>query len=261
MDYILLEGGAEFGGEMAQPDRRALELAGGLDAPVSIIPTAAAPDNNHQRAGESGKSWFQGLGATHVDVLPLIDNASANDPALVDALNKSRMIYLLGGFPHYLGQALSRSAAWQAMLAAHQAGAVIAGSSAGAMVLCEYYYHPAAGEVFEGLGLVEGACVIPHHDTSGKSWVNRLQHLLPDTILIGIDEQTGMVNDGADGKWQVWGGKTWDAQDTVAVIKLTKAELQLYSFGFSTVGARGECRELQRHLQGDYQNDQQQTSV
>jgi cyanophycinase len=203
--YILLEGGAEFGGAMAKPDLRALELAGGLDAPVSIIPTAAAPDSNHQRAGENGKKWFQGLGATAPVVLPLIDRASANDPTIVDALEKSRMIYLLGGFPHYLGQTLSQSAAWQAMLVAHQAGAVIAGSSAGAMVLCEYYYHPAAGEVVEGLGLVEGACVIPHHDTSGKSWANRLKRLLPDTILIGIDEQTGMVNDSADGKWQVYG--------------------------------------------------------
>ena len=62
MGYIVLEGGAEFGGEMAAPDRRALELAGGLDVPVSIIPTAAAPDNNHQRAGENGKRWFQSLG-------------------------------------------------------------------------------------------------------------------------------------------------------------------------------------------------------
>ncbi len=45
--YILLEGGAEFGGYMAEPDLRAIQLAGGLEAVVSIIPTAAAPDHNH----------------------------------------------------------------------------------------------------------------------------------------------------------------------------------------------------------------------
>ena len=205
MGYILLEGGAEFGGEMAKPDRRALELAGGLDAPVSIIPAAAAPDNNHQRAGQNGKRWFQSLGATDVVVLPLIDRLSANDPAFVDALKKSRMIYLLGGFTHYLGQTLSESAAWQAMLAAHETGAVIAGSSAGAMVLCEYYYHQAADEVVEGLGLLEGACIIPHHDTFGRSWAGRLTQLLPDTSLIGIDEETGMINDGPSDRWQVYG--------------------------------------------------------
>jgi len=54
MGYLLLEGGAEFGGEMREPDLKAIELAGGFDAPIRIIPTAAAPDNNHQRAGNNG---------------------------------------------------------------------------------------------------------------------------------------------------------------------------------------------------------------
>ena len=49
--YIVLEGGAEFGGRMDEVDRRAIELAGGSSALISIIPTAAAADNNHQRAG------------------------------------------------------------------------------------------------------------------------------------------------------------------------------------------------------------------
>ena len=112
---------------------------------------------------------------------------------------------MLGGFTHYLAQTLIKSAAWQAMRNAHNAGAIIAGSSAGAMVLCEYYYHPAADEVAEGLGLIGGACVMPHFNTFGKSWVNRLTQLLPETVLIGIDEETGMLNDGPDGMWQVYG--------------------------------------------------------
>jgi len=32
MGYILLEGGAEFGGMMKAPDQRAIELAGGKEA-------------------------------------------------------------------------------------------------------------------------------------------------------------------------------------------------------------------------------------
>ena len=54
MGYLMLAGGAEFGGQMRDPDLRAIELAGGFDAPLRIIPTAAAPDNNHQRAGNNG---------------------------------------------------------------------------------------------------------------------------------------------------------------------------------------------------------------
>ena len=66
MGFILLEGGAEFGGRMADPDRQAMRLAGGPDVPISIIPAAAAPDNNHRRAGRKGVDWFKGLGATNV---------------------------------------------------------------------------------------------------------------------------------------------------------------------------------------------------
>lgn len=205
MGYILLEGGAEFGGDMAIPDRRALELAGGPDIRISIIPTAAAPDNNHQRAGQNGMRWFQSLGATDVVALPLIDNQSANDPTLVAALRRSQVIYMLGGFPHYLGQTLLESAAWQAMLTAYKEGAIIGGSSAGAMVLCEYYYNPTTEKVLEGLGLLPGTCILPHHNTSGKSWAERLKRLLPETVLIGIDEETGMLNEGPHGMWQLYG--------------------------------------------------------
>lgn len=205
MGYILLEGGAEFGGRMAEPDRRAIELAGGPQARISIIPTAAAPDRNHERAGGNGVRWFQGLGARDVAALPLIDRASADRADVVAALGESRLIYLLGGFTHYLGQTLLGSASWRAMLAAYQAGAVLAGSSAGAMVLCEHYYDPQGGRVVAGLGLVPRACVLPHHNTFGRGWAARLAALLPDSVLVGVDERTGMIDDGPGGAWRVYG--------------------------------------------------------
>ncbi len=205
MGYILLAGGAEFGDRMAEPDLRAIELSGGFDARISIIPAAAAPDNNHQRAGQNGINWFEQLGAVDVRALPLIDRGSADDPAVVEALKSSRLIYLLGGFPRHLEQSLAGSKSWQAILSAHQAGAVIAGSSAGAMILCETYYDPHTKKAFKGLGLIPGACVLPHHDTFGQNWAPELSRQLPDAILIGIDEQSGMLNDGPQGRWQVYG--------------------------------------------------------
>ena len=95
MGTILLAGGAEFGGRMAEPDRRAIELAGGFAANIRIIPAAAAPDNNHQRAGQNGVNWFKRLGAVNVSALPLIDRKSADQPAVVDALRQSKLIYAL----------------------------------------------------------------------------------------------------------------------------------------------------------------------
>jgi cyanophycinase len=205
MGYILLAGGAEFGGAMAAADRRAIELAGGANARLSIVPAAAAPDNNHERAGQNGINWFKKLGGLNVAALPLIDRKSADDPIVVNALLQSRLIYLPGGFPRHLERSLNGSKSWQAMLKAHQSGAVIAGSSAGAMILCDHYYDPFQKKIFNGLGLIPHVCILPHYNTFGRKWSRKLAQRLRGVILIGIDEKTGMINDGPAGQWQVYG--------------------------------------------------------
>ncbi|HVB25267.1 MAG TPA: Type 1 glutamine amidotransferase-like domain-containing protein [Ktedonobacteraceae bacterium] len=223
--YLLLEGGAEFGGQMSVPDRRAIELAGGPDARVCIIPTAAAPDNNHTRAGNNGVRWFRGLGATAVELLLLIDSASANDASIAATLRQSRLIYMLGGFTGYLGETLKGSESERAMLDAYESGAVIAGSSAGAMVMCQYYFNPERGQVVEGLNFVSNTCVLPHHNTFGKRWASQLTRLLPNAVLLGIDEQTGMLDDGGDTtNWRVYG----------------RGEVTIYRKGQPTVYSSGQ---------------------
>jgi cyanophycinase len=205
MGYLLLEGGAEFSGRMADPDRKAISLAGGRDATISIIPAAAAPDNNHQKAGQNGVRWFQRLGAARVSTLPLIDRSSADDPEIAEALTKSKLIYLLGGFPRHLAQTLSGSRSWQAILTAYRSGAVIAGSSAGAMVLCQYYYDPKTAQLAQGLNLQECICILPHHNTFGQTWAPQLTKRIPDMILLGIDEETGALHDPWQDNWRVYG--------------------------------------------------------
>jgi|SRR5215216_7154065 len=204
MGYLLLEGGAEFGGQMREPDLRAIELAGGFDASIRIIPTAAAPDNNDQRAGNNGVRWFQSLGAKDVISVPLVDKVSANDENIAESLRSAKLINMLGGFTGYLGQTLQGSAAWDAVMEAYEAGGVVAGSSAGAMVMCEFYYDLNQGQVVNGLNLVPNSLVLPHHNTFGKSWAGRLLEISHLT-LIGIDEQTGMIDDGSCKAWSVLG--------------------------------------------------------
>jgi len=202
--YLLLEGGAEFGGAMSEPDREAIRLAGGPGAPVAILPTAAAPDNNQDRAGRNGSTWFRTLGATSVDVVPVIDHASANDPALAERLRRSRLVYMLGGFPGHLADTLRGSLAWAAALQAYGDGAVLGGSSAGAMVLCEHYYDPEAAQVRPGLNVLGGTCLIPHHNGFGRAWSPRLLQALPAATMLGIDERTGILSDPR-GSWTVYG--------------------------------------------------------
>jgi len=189
---------------MSEPDLRAIELAGRFEAPICIIPTAAAPDHNHKRAGNNGIRWFRSLGAKNVHVVDVINAVSANDSSLAASIRTSHLIYLLGGFPRHLGETLANSACWHAALDAYEQGAVIAGSSAGAMVLCEHYYDPYEKKLLRGLNLVSNACVLPHHNNFGRSWAKQLIQLLPNVTLIGIDERTGMVTD-ANGGWHIHG--------------------------------------------------------
>ena len=189
---------------MRDADLRGIRRAGGFAAPIRIIPTAAAPDDNHERAGNNGVRWFKGLGAKDVLSVPLVDRASANDATVAQSLRAARLIYLLGGFTDYLGRTLKDSRAWQAVLEAYRDGAVVAGSSAGAMVMCQVYFDPRAGQVVEGLALVPNSLVLPHHDTFGKGWAARLREQVPDVTLIGIDEQTGTLNDGEHKSCRRW---------------------------------------------------------
>ncbi len=227
MGILLLEGGSEFGGKMSEPDLRALQLAGGLDAPLAILPTAAAPDNNDRNAGNHARTWFGSLGATHVDVVPIVDRSTANQAELAGRIRAANFIYMLGGFPGYLASTLAGSRAWQATLESYAAGGVLGGSSAGAMVLCEHLYDPKAGKVVPGLGVLPNACVLPHHNTFGKGWAPKLTEALPQAVLIGIDERTGMLND-LPGKWTVHGA----------------GQVTIYEGGAPRVYSRGESFSL-----------------
>lgn len=225
--YLLLEGGAEFGGSMSEPDLSAVELAGGFDAPIAIIPTAAALDDNHKRAGNNGARWFRSLGAKNVFTVDVIDKKSANDAGIADQIRTSKLIYMLGGFPRYLGETLKDSLCWSAALEAFASGAVLAGSSAGAMVLCEHYYDPYEKKLLRGLNLIPNACVLPHHNNFGRAWASHLLEALPGAVLIGIDEGTGMLGE-PEGEWTVHGG----------------GEVALYRSGSSVGYGRGETFRL-----------------
>ncbi len=203
--HILLEGGAEFGGQMAEADLVAIELAGGFQARIRIIPAAAAPEQDHLGAGRNGVRWFNNLGASDVVSLPLIDRASADQPDIAAALHKANLIYLLGGSPSHLYLSLVDSLSWQAIVEAYQARAVIAGSSAGAMVLCQHFYDPHSQQITKGLNLIPNSCVLPHHNNFGQRWAESLLNFLPEDVLIGIDEETGIIDNGYGSRWTVYG--------------------------------------------------------
>jgi cyanophycinase len=205
MGILLLEGGCEFQGKMEEPDRKALELAGGKNAKLVIIPTAAAPDNNSKRAGNTAVKWFRTLGAKNISALPIIDKKSADDPELSAELDHANLIYILGGFPGYLCDTLKETRCLDALLRTYEKGAVLAGSSAGAMVLCEWYFDPTVKEITKGIGILKDTILIPHHDTFGHSWHSLYFDKISDIRCVGIDEQTGMMKHANRRQWTVYG--------------------------------------------------------
>ena len=137
--------------------------------------------------------------------MPIIDKQSANDPELSAELDRSNLIYILGGFPGYLGHTLTESRCLDALLRTYEKGAIIAGSSAGAMVLCEWYFDPVYKKIKKGFGIQKDVILIPHHDTFGRSWRSLYFEKISDIRCIGIDEQTGMMNQADRNRWTVYG--------------------------------------------------------
>ncbi|MDP9071186.1 MAG: Type 1 glutamine amidotransferase-like domain-containing protein [Actinomycetota bacterium] len=186
---LALVGGAEWQ-EGCTFDGELLEASG--VAEVLVLPTAAAYEHP-ERAVESATRWFEGLGAT-VRGLMVLGRHDAEEPANADAVRDARFIYLGGGSPLHLRSVLKDSAVWDALVAAWQGGAVLAGSSAGAMVLTDPMVDPRGGAFTVGLGLVAQLAVIPHHDSwspdKAKRTIDLAQRGLP---VVGIDERTALI--------------------------------------------------------------------
>jgi cyanophycinase len=133
---IALVGSGEFTHAMDEVDRDLLVAIGRNRPRVAIVPAASWPDGEavFLRWARMGEDHFAALGATPVPVL-IRDRASADDPQAVAELDRADLIYMSGGKPGYLLAMLRDSAAGKALRDAHTRGAVIAGCSAGAMVL------------------------------------------------------------------------------------------------------------------------------
>src|SRR5262245_65028832 len=76
----------------------------------------------------------------------------------------ARFLYLAGTSPMHLRSVLKDSPVWDALIESWDGGMALAGSSAGAMVLCDPMVDPRGGAFTLGLGLVENMTVVPHHD-------------------------------------------------------------------------------------------------
>jgi cyanophycinase-like exopeptidase len=208
---IALVGSGEFLPAMSEIDA-ALLAATGRDRPrVVILPTASWPDGEEvfRRWAAMGVEHFSGLGA-EVEPVLVRDRFDADDDAHAQAIGEADLIYLSGGKPGHVSGALVGTAVGDALRAAHDRGATIAGCSAGAMTITGRHWDTRARRLFwplrwrSGLGLVSEATVIPHYDAFPEAFAAMIVLQAPrDVVTVGIDEETAIV--GNDGAWQVQG--------------------------------------------------------
>ncbi len=194
---LALVGGAEWQ-EGCTFDAELLEASGGGE--VLVLPTAAAYERP-ERAVEAATRWFEGLGAV-VRGLDVLHRGDAEDEAKAAAVRGASFVYLSGGSPLHLRSVLKDSAVWDALVTAWQHGAVVAGSSAGAMVLTDPMVDPRGGAFTVGLGLVSQVAIVPNHDSWSPEKAHRTLELAPDGLpVVGIDERTAVIR-ATDGSWR-----------------------------------------------------------
>ena len=167
---------------------------------VVILPTAAAYEHP-EKAVATAQAWFSRLGARATGLM-VLGRTDAEDPENAAVVRQASFVYLAGGSPMHLRSVLKDSATWLALLEAWRAGTVVAGSSAGAMVLTDPMVDPRGGALTVGLGMIEHLAVIPHFGNENSEKVHRSVVLAaPGLPVVGIPERTALVRD-PDGSWR-----------------------------------------------------------
>lgn len=212
---LILAGSGEFTSAMDDLDREILAGIGKPRPRVAVVPTASGLEDTPASWAELGEAHFAALGADVVPVM-VLRRDDARERRWINALRDVDWVYFSGGRPQHAINVLGGTPFWDEVLRLHRSGAVLAGSSAGAMMLGEKSYAPddfdAAGipqrvSMRDGLGVLGGHFVVPHFDLLSQLSPGRVQAWIavwPQGLRgIGIDEDTAVV-EGTSG-WTVRG--------------------------------------------------------
>ena len=194
---LALVGSGEYLSPIEPLDR---ELINRLTAPVRVVclPTAAGTEGTERIDYWSrlGVEHFTRLGVT-VMALPVIDSASANDPKWAQAVSEANFIYLSGGKPDYLHRTLEGSLVWQAIQTVEANGGVVAGCSAGAMIMGEKMFGFTRGVWNGGFNYFPGVTVVPHYDEIPEAMLATIRQVFArDITIVGVEGNTALVRNG-----------------------------------------------------------------
>jgi len=172
---------------------RTLELAGGKDAAVVVLPQSSAVAT----AGDSSVKMWLAAGAGSARKVDF------KDPGAKVALESASLIWIPGGDQNRFMEAIAGTGLDEVIRARHRAGAVVGGTSAGAAVLSELMITGEADlqsltstktVLAKGLGLWTAGIFDQHFLRRQRN--NRLLSAVldhPKLIGVGIDEATAAI--------------------------------------------------------------------
>lgn len=175
---------------------RTLELAGGRNAVVVVLPQSSAVEN----AGESSVKMWLGAGAKSASKVGFAD------PDARAKLEAATLIWMPGGDQNRFMKAITGTGLDDVIRARNRAGAVVGGTSAGAAVLSALMMTGGADltsltsgktVLAKGLGLLPTTIVDQHFLERQRN--NRLLSAVldhPTSIGVGIDEGTAAIFHG-----------------------------------------------------------------
>lgn len=194
--YIVPIGGAENKENDRRILRRFVEVSGGEDADIVVIPTAS----KMHETGPRYEALFRDLGASRVTVMDFDTRRDCQEPNRLQRLEEATGIFFTGGNQLRLTALLGGTPVAQLIRKRNASGVTVGGTSAGASILSEHMIafgdegsSVIAGSVrlAPGLGLTNRFVIDQHFRERDR--LGRLITALaynPFAIGIGLDEDT-----------------------------------------------------------------------
>lgn len=178
---------------------RFIDLAGGPDAPIVVIPTAGGEDRYDEYW--AGLKQFREAGATNLTVLHTRDRDEADTDDFVIPLAAARGVWFSGGRQWRLADAYLNTRVHRELAALLERGGVIGGSSAGATIQGSYLVRGDTkantimmGDHEEGFAFLEGVAIDQHLLRRNRQFdLIEVIEARPDLLGIGIDENTAII--------------------------------------------------------------------
>lgn len=188
---LVIGGGGSFPAEARE---RFIKLAGGKNAKLVVIPTAA-DDGALERDETSLKKWQDAKLAAAV-LLHTRSRDTANSDTFIAPLKDATAVWFDDGDPSRVVEAYIGTAVEREVLAVLQRGGVIGGSSAGAIVLSKVISREVdtQPEFQAGFNLLLDSVIEPHFiECKKRSRIPATLQQHPELFGVGIDEDTAVI--------------------------------------------------------------------